>query len=64
MQKIGNTSFVSRIEKVYLEEESVSDMVTVEGCSFDQSDMCNKGRLSIVRIPAETDSKSVINREM
>ena len=64
MQKIGKASFISRIEKVYLEEEPVSDVVTIEGSSFDQSDMCNKCRLSIVSISTETDSKGVIDREM
>lgn len=52
------------IEEVNLEEGPVPHMIAIEWYSFDQGDMRNEGGLSIVYIPAITDSKRMIDRKV
>lgn len=50
MKKIGQTSDIKWVEEIDLEEKSIANMVTVERYSFDQGDVRNVRRLSIVGV--------------
>lgn len=64
MQKIGKAAFVSWVEEVNFKKESVSDMVAIEGGSFNQGDVCHESSLPVVGISAKTDSQGMIYGEM
>lgn len=64
MQEIGQPGDIERILKIDLEEETVADMVTIEGNPLNQGDMCNKCGLPVVGVAVIADCQGMIDREM
>lgn len=64
MQEIGKPGDIEWIEKIDLEEETISDIVTIEGNPLNQGDMCNKCGLSVVGVAVIADCQCMIDREM
>ena len=49
------------VQHVYFKEELVTDVITVEGDTFDKTDVPDKGDLSLVHIAAVADCKGMVD---
>jgi hypothetical protein len=61
VEKIGQPGNVERVEKVYLEEGPVADMIAIEGNPFDQGDMCNVCGFSVVGVAMIANRQGMVD---
>lgn len=61
VEKIGQPGAKERVEKVYLEERPISDMIAIEWYPFDQRNMCNVCGFSVVGVAIIVDRQGMID---
>lgn len=49
------------VQHINLEKEFIANIITIEGNTFDKSDVCNEGNFTLVRIAAVADCKGTVD---
>ncbi len=52
------------VQHVDFEKEFVANIITIEGYTFDESDVSNEGDFSFEHIPAVADRKGTVNGQI
>ena len=52
---------MERVQHVYLEKELIADIVAIERNASDESDMSNKGNLSLEHVTAVANGKGAVD---